>query len=119
VLAGPDHRRPAGRDAPPSRCRLHHGQDQGGGLPLADDQRRIEAVLKIVGEGERLAVDANCKFTREEALAYARALAPLKLRWFEEPCDPLDFALLAEIASVYAPPLATGENLFSTADVEN
>jgi L-alanine-DL-glutamate epimerase-like enolase superfamily enzyme len=90
-----------------------------GGLPLADDQRRIEAVLKIVGEGERLAVDANCKFTREEALAYARALAPLKLRWFEEPCDPLDFALLAEIASVYAPPLATGENLFSTADVEN
>ena len=26
------------------------------------------------------------------------ALAPFKLRWFEEPCDPLDFALLAEIA---------------------
>jgi L-alanine-DL-glutamate epimerase-like enolase superfamily enzyme len=32
---------------------------------------------------------------------------------------PLDFALLAEIASVYAPTLATGENLFSTQDVEN
>ena len=34
-------------------------------------------------------------------------------------CDPLDFALLAEIAARYAPPLATGENLFSTQDVEN
>ncbi len=45
--------------------------------------------------------------------------APFGLRWFEEPCDPLDFALLAEIASVYAPPLATGENLYSTQDVEN
>ncbi len=29
VLAGPDHPRPAGRDAPPSRCRLHHGEDEG------------------------------------------------------------------------------------------
>jgi len=41
------------------------------------------------------------------------------LRWFEEPCDPLDFSLLAEIADAYDPPLATGENLFSTQDVEN
>ena len=48
-----------------------------------------------------------------------RALAPFRLRWFEEPCDPLDFALLAEIAHVYEPPLSTGENLFSTQDVEN
>ena len=90
-----------------------------GGLPLDEDVRRLQAVLEVVGSGEHLAVDANCKFTRAEALAYAKALAPFKLRWFEEPCDPLDFALLAELASVYEPPLATGENLFSTQDVEN
>ena len=30
--------------------------------------------------------------------AYAKALSPYKLRWFEEPCDPLDYATLAEIA---------------------
>jgi L-alanine-DL-glutamate epimerase-like enolase superfamily enzyme len=90
-----------------------------GGLPLAEDVRRVEAVLAVVGTGCALAVDANCKFAREEALAYAKALAPYGLRWFEEPCDPLDYALLAEIAAVYAPPLATGENLFSTQDVEN
>jgi L-alanine-DL-glutamate epimerase-like enolase superfamily enzyme len=42
-----------------------------------------------------------------------------KLRWFEEPCDPLDFALFAELAKSYAPPLATGENLYATQDVEN
>ena len=90
-----------------------------GGLPLDEDVRRLEAVLKVVGSGDHLAVDANCKFNRAEALAYAKALAPFKLRWFEEPCDPLDFALFAELASVYEPPLATGENLFSTQDVEN
>lgn len=90
-----------------------------GGLPLDDDVRRLEAVLEVVGSGEHLAVDANCKFDRAEALRYAKALAPFKLRWFEEPCDPLDFALFAELADVYAAPLATGENLYSTQDVEN
>src|SRR5262245_23469311 len=90
-----------------------------GGLPLADDVRRVAAVKQVLGNRVQLAVDANAKFRREEALAYARALALFELRWFEEPCDPLDFALLAEIASVYPPPLATGENLYSTQDVEN
>jgi L-alanine-DL-glutamate epimerase-like enolase superfamily enzyme len=90
-----------------------------GGLPLAEDVRRVEAVKAILPAHALLAVDANSKFGREEALAYAEALAPFQLRWFEEPCDPLDYALLAEIASCYGPPLATGENLFSTQDVEN
>jgi L-alanine-DL-glutamate epimerase-like enolase superfamily enzyme len=90
-----------------------------GGLPLAEDVRRVETVKSMLPTGAELAVDANSKFSRPEALAYARALKPLKLRWFEEPCDPLDFALLAEIASVYPEPLSTGENLFSTQDVEN
>src|SRR5215467_6430417 len=90
-----------------------------GGLPLADDVRRIEAVKQVLPSGTQLAVDANSKFNRTDALAYAKALAPFKLRWFEEPCDPLDFALLAEIAASYAEPLATGENLFSTQDIAN
>jgi D(-)-tartrate dehydratase len=90
-----------------------------GGLPLEEDVRRLEAVLAVVGSGDHLAVDANCKFDRAEAMRYAKALSPFKLRWFEEPCDPLDFALFAELAGVYAAPLATGENLYSTQDVEN
>lgn len=90
-----------------------------GGLPLAEDVRRVEGVLKVVGEGSRLAVDANCKFDRDEALAYGRALAPFGLRWFEEPFDPHDYAAFADLAAVYTPPLATGENLHSIQDVEN
>ena len=90
-----------------------------GGLPLDEDVRRVEAVLEVMGSGSRLAVDANAKFERSVAFAYAKALSPFGLRWFEEPCDPLDFALLAEIAGSYHPPLATGENLFSTQDVRN
>src|SRR3984885_8656022 len=90
-----------------------------GGMPLADDLARVEVVKSILPPGGKLAVDAISKFGRDEALAYARGLKPFALRWFEEPCDPLDLALLAEIAAVYDPPLSTGENLFSTQDVEN
>ncbi|MGA8950363.1 MAG: enolase C-terminal domain-like protein [Xanthobacteraceae bacterium] len=90
-----------------------------GGLPLADDLARVAAVKAILPQGGTLAVDANSKFFRGDALAYARGLRAFDLRWFEEPCDPLDYALLAEIAANYDAPLSTGENLYSTQDVEN
>ncbi len=90
-----------------------------GGLPLAEDLKRVEAALAVVGSPDRLAVDANARFGRDDALAYAAALAPLQLRWFEEATDPHDYALMAELAGRYAPPLATGENLYSTQDVIN
>jgi L-alanine-DL-glutamate epimerase-like enolase superfamily enzyme len=90
-----------------------------GGLPLADDMKRVEAVKSILPSGVQLAVDANCKFGRDEAIAYARALAPFGLRWFEEPCDPLDYRTLAEVGAAYGGAISTGENLFSTQDVEN
>jgi L-alanine-DL-glutamate epimerase-like enolase superfamily enzyme len=90
-----------------------------GGAPLDEDCRRIEAVKRMLPKGAELAVDANSKFDLKEGLAYAKAMAPFALRWFEEPCDPLDFATLAEISNAYPHALSTGENLFSQQDVEN
>lgn len=90
-----------------------------GGASIPRDVERIEAALKVVRSSENLAVDANAAFDRARALAYAKALAPYELRWFEEPCDPLDYALLVDVAHDYDAPLATGENLFSTQDVQN
>ncbi|MBA3274526.1 MAG: mandelate racemase/muconate lactonizing enzyme family protein [Chloroflexia bacterium] len=90
-----------------------------GGTSLDDDLRRIEAVLKVVGNGESLAVDANGRFDLPMAIAYAEALAPYGLRWYEEAGDPLDFALQAELAKHYDLPMATGENLFSMQDARN
>jgi L-alanine-DL-glutamate epimerase-like enolase superfamily enzyme len=90
-----------------------------GGAPVSEDVARVEAALKIVDSSAHLAVDANAGFDRERARAYAKALAPYRLRWFEEPTDPLDYALLAELAATYDSPIGTGENLFSTQDVQN
>jgi len=90
-----------------------------GGAPLSEDLRRIEAVLKMLKTSDQLAVDANGRFDLENAIAYARALAPYGLRWYEEPGDPLDFELQAELANHYPGPMATGENLFSVQDARN
>ena len=90
-----------------------------GGAPLWEDLQRIDAVLAILKSPDQLAVDANGRFDMETAVAYARALAPLGLRWYEEPGDPLDYEVLARIAPIYPGPLATGENLFSVQDARN
>ena len=47
-----------------------------GGAPLAEDCKRIEAVLRMLPAGCRLAVDANGRFDLATAVDYAKALAP-------------------------------------------
>jgi L-alanine-DL-glutamate epimerase-like enolase superfamily enzyme len=116
-----------GKDIAALQDEIRHYRDLGyacvkikiGGVPLAEDLKRIEAVLGVVGSGDNLAVDANGRFSLDEAIAYADALAPYGLRWYEEPLDPLDYAAHAILAERYAPPLATGENLFSVHDSRN
>ena len=87
---------------------------------LAEDMARTTAVVKLLGgDGSKLAVDVNGRFGLHAALSYAAALAPMNLRWYEEPLDPLDYATHATLAEHYAPPIATGENLFSMLDCRN
>ncbi|MEM7132124.1 MAG: mandelate racemase/muconate lactonizing enzyme family protein [Chloroflexota bacterium] len=90
-----------------------------GGTSLADDLERIEAVINIVGDGANLAVDANGRFDLKTAVAYAEAMEPYDLRWYEEPGDPLDYQLNAVVVQSTSTPIATGENLFSRIDTQN
>jgi D(-)-tartrate dehydratase len=90
-----------------------------GGAALDEDRRRIEAVLEELGPGQRLAVDANGRFDLPGAIAYGEALSPYNLFWYEEPGDPLDYELHAELSRRYEKPMATGENLFSMQDARN
>ena len=91
-----------------------------GGADLAEDLRRIEAVIDVLGgDGSRLAVDVNGRFDLDTALAYGRAIDPYGLFWYEEVGDPLDYGLNATLAEHYRGPIATGENLFSLQDARN
>ncbi|HYH18834.1 MAG TPA: mandelate racemase/muconate lactonizing enzyme family protein [Azospirillum sp.] len=116
-----------GKDLTALRDEMRSYRDRGytvvkmkiGAAPLAEDLRRIEAVLEVVGDGANLCVDANGRFDLDTAVAYAEALKPYGLFWYEEAGDPLDYALQAELANHYDRPMATGENLFSHQDARN
>lgn len=90
-----------------------------GGASEDTDLARLDAAVDVLGDGTRVAVDANGRFDRDTALNWAQRLGPYRLRWFEEPGDPLDFDVTAALAATYPGPVATGENLFSAADVVN
>jgi D(-)-tartrate dehydratase len=116
-----------GKDLDALRAEMRSYLDRGytvvkmkiGGVGISEDRRRIEAVLKEIGNHAQLAVDANGRFDLETAIAYARMLRQYPLFWYEEAGDPLDYALQAALAESYPGPMATGENLFSHQDARN
>lgn len=90
-----------------------------GGASLDEDLRRIDSILSVLGDGCKLAVDANGRFDLDTAIQYAKALSQYDLFWYEEAGDPLDFELQATLRNYYDKPMATGENLFSMQDARN
>ena len=90
-----------------------------GGATLDEDEKRIEAALRVAGDGANLAVDGNGTFARDRADAYLAMAAPYRLAWFEEPAPPLDFEMTRALAATTATPLGTGENIFSADDARN
>ena len=87
-----------------------------GAASLDQDLRRIEAAAARLGGSEHLAVDAMNRYDPAMSLTAATALARFGLWWFEDICDPLDFATHARVAARYDPPIAAGEALFSAAE---
>lgn len=90
-----------------------------GGASLDEDLRRIDSILSVLQDGQKLAVDANGRFDLDTAIRYAKALSQYDLFWYEEAGDPLDFELQATLRNYYDKPMATGENLFSMQDARN
>jgi L-alanine-DL-glutamate epimerase-like enolase superfamily enzyme len=87
-----------------------------GGPSLDRDLRRIEAAAAHLAGPGHLAVDAMNTYDPGAALAAAAALDRFGLWWFEDICDPLDFAAHARVAERYRHPIAAGEALFSAAE---
>ncbi|HVI89250.1 MAG TPA: enolase C-terminal domain-like protein [Dongiaceae bacterium] len=82
------------------------------------DLRRIETVLGLLPSSPALAVDAMNRYGADAARQMAARLAGYDLLWFEDPCDPHDFATQAAITTAQALPIAVGEALFSRAEAQ-
>jgi L-alanine-DL-glutamate epimerase-like enolase superfamily enzyme len=78
---------------------------------LGEDVARVKAMRGHLGEEFPLMVDANMKWTVDQAIRAARALQPFDLTWIEEPTIPDDPAGHARIVRDGGLPIAAGENL--------
>jgi D-galactarolactone cycloisomerase len=82
-----------------------------GGMPLAEDLKRLEAVREVIGDANDLMVDVNRGWDLATAIEGARLLEPLRPRWLEEPVrwadDRRELKLLSQKTGI---PLSAGES---------
>lgn len=82
------------------------------GADLNDDIRRLRTARAAVGDGVRIAVDANQRWNVAEAIEWTRALAAFDPYWIEEPTSPDDILGHAAVRRAVAPvKVATGEHM--------
>lgn len=85
---------------------------------LGEDVDRIAAVRAVLGPDRALMIDANQRWTLEQATRALDALGRFELAWIEEPLRADDLRGHAELArrlsQSSAVPIALGENLHTT-----
>ncbi|BAL88185.1 putative mandelate racemase [Actinoplanes missouriensis 431] len=84
------------------------------GDDLDDDIRRMRLARDTVGDGVRIAVDANQRWDVGQAVEWMTALAPYQPWWIEEPTSPDDILGHAAIRQRLRPAgirVATGEHV--------
>jgi len=78
---------------------------------LAEDVERIAAMRQVLGPEIPLMVDANMRWSVEQAIRAAREFAEYDIYWLEEPTIPEDFSGQRRIQIEGGIPVASGENL--------
>jgi L-alanine-DL-glutamate epimerase-like enolase superfamily enzyme len=78
-----------------------------------EDEERVGAVRKLIGDNVDLMIDANMSWTTDEALERGRRLEQFGLYWYEEPTIPEDVAGHAQLVRELHVPIAVGESLHS------
>ncbi|HEU5419705.1 MAG TPA: enolase C-terminal domain-like protein [Streptosporangiaceae bacterium] len=82
------------------------------GASLEDDRRRLRIARKVLGDGVRIAVDANQVWDVPAAISWIGELAPFGPAWVEEPTSPADILGMARIRRAVRPvPVAAGEQV--------
>ena len=83
---------------------------------LREDVERVRAMRERLGPDIPLMVDANMRWTADEAIRASRALADHDVFWLEEPTIPDDLPGHVRIVREGALPVAAGENLRTVHD---
>jgi L-alanine-DL-glutamate epimerase-like enolase superfamily enzyme len=91
------------------------------GMGLKRDVKKLETVRQAVGLDFTIMVDAvqghnPQPWTAKEAIQVGKALEPLNIAWFEEPCGATDYEGYARVRDNISIPIAGGESTTSLAD---
>jgi L-alanine-DL-glutamate epimerase-like enolase superfamily enzyme len=86
---------------------------------LSEDVARVRAMRDHLGDDFPLMVDANMRWSVDEAIRAARMLRELDPVWLEEPIIPDDIAGHARVLRDGGLPIATGENLHTLHEFAN
>ncbi|XP_076287925.1 mitochondrial enolase superfamily member 1 [Lasioglossum baleicum] len=82
------------------------------GQDLKDDVRRCRLVREMIGDKNKLMMDANQVWDVDQSIAWMKGLKEFKPMWIEEPTSPDDIlghAKIAEALRPYGIGVATGE----------
>jgi L-alanine-DL-glutamate epimerase-like enolase superfamily enzyme len=80
---------------------------------IAEDVRRVRAVLDTLGDDVRLMVDCSRGFDAKRAIQLGRQLEPFNLVWIEEPTPPDDLAGSAQVTAALDTTVASGESAYT------
>jgi len=81
---------------------------------LKEDYRRVKAFRTAIGDDVLLMVDANQKWSLEQASEAAELFQDLDLSWIEEPLHPDDVKSHIELNKQTDIPIALGEHVYTT-----
>lgn len=88
------------------------------GGSVKDSVERVGVVREVIGRDVALMVDSNQRWSRGQAIRLGRALEEFELTWFEEPIHHRDHSGEAAIRSAISIPLATGETLWGSKQID-
>jgi L-alanine-DL-glutamate epimerase-like enolase superfamily enzyme len=83
---------------------------------VATSVARVRAARESLGDAIELMVDAHGTFAPLDAIAFARAVEPYRIRWFEEPVSADDRAGGARVRAAVNVPIAAGESEYTRFD---
>jgi L-alanine-DL-glutamate epimerase-like enolase superfamily enzyme len=78
---------------------------------IQDEVSRMKGALK-------LRIDGNQGFSRDDALAFTRILAPDHIELFEQPCHMDDWDAAKAVSEISAVPMMLDESIYGPAEIE-
>ena len=76
----------------------------------------VDAVAKAVGPKMGLMIEIHGRLAAGDAIRFIRRLAPYNIVWCEEPVQPENLDLLADVKRASTLPISAGERLYALAD---